>query len=64
MKTPNINKNFSKGGLLGAIIGLLFSTQIQKKEDNTLKKGAKSALFSGIGFVLGNLIENFFKKHK
>lgn len=58
----NINKDFSKGGLIGALLGALVSTQVNKPSDNMIKKTAKTGLLAALGFALGSFFENRLKK--
>lgn len=60
----NINKDFSKGGLIGALIGTLVSTQTHKPDDKVIHKVAKTGLIAGIGFALGSWIEKMTVKKK
>lgn len=58
----NINKDFSKGGLIGALLGALVSTQVNKPGDSMVKKTAKTGLLAALGFALGSFVENRIKK--
>lgn len=58
----NINKDFSKGGLIGALLGALVSTQVNKPGDSMVKKTAKTGILSALGFALGSFFENRFKR--
>lgn len=60
-----INKDISKGGLIGALIGAAASTQIHKKEDSIPKKALKTGLLASIGYFLGVFTEKLIghKKH-
>lgn len=58
----NMNKDFSKGGLIGALLGALVSTQVNKPGDNMIKKTAKTGLLAALGFSLGSFIETRLKK--
>jgi hypothetical protein len=52
----------SKGGLIGAIVGALFSTRHQNPADRPLKNAGKTAVFSGAGFLLGQWLEWLLRK--
>ncbi len=58
----NINKDFSKGGLIGALLGALVSTQVSKPGDSMVKKTAKTGLLAALGFALGSFVENRLKR--
>lgn len=58
----NINKDFSKGGLIGALLGALVSTQVNKPGDNMVKKTAKTGILAALGFALGSFVENRLKR--
>jgi phage tail tape-measure protein len=47
----------SKGGLIGALIGALASAKYHKRGDRPIRNAGKTALFSGVGFLLGQWIE-------
>ena len=53
----SINKDISKGGLIGALVGAVASTQVHKKEDNFPKKALKTGIIASIGYFLGAMIE-------
>jgi uncharacterized membrane protein YfcA len=57
-----MKKDISKGGLIGALAGSLFSTRFYKKNDGTMKNVAKTGLFASVGFLLGSFLEKSFKK--
>jgi uncharacterized protein YqgC (DUF456 family) len=59
-----INKDISKGGLIGALIGAVASTQIHKKDDSTPKKALKTGIMTSIGFFLGALVEKLIGQRK
>ena len=52
-----INKDLSKGGLIGGIVGAVASSKIHKPEDTMARKAVKTGLFAAIGFALGAFIE-------
>jgi hypothetical protein len=52
----------AKGGLAGALLGALVSFFYHRPQDKPLKNAGKTAIFSGLGFLLGNWIERLFKK--
>jgi hypothetical protein len=52
-----INKDIPKGGLLGALLGTLASTQVHKKDDTLTRKAVKTGLLAGIGFAIGVFTE-------
>jgi hypothetical protein len=52
-----IKENNSKGGIIGAIIGALLSIRIHRSGDSVVKKAGKTAVFTGLGFLLGALID-------
>ena len=58
----NMNKDFSKGGLIGALLGAVVSTQVNKPGDNMIKKTAKTGLLAALGFALGSFIETLLKR--
>jgi hypothetical protein len=58
----NINKDFSKGGLIGSLLGALVSTQVSKPDDSMVKKTAKTGLLAALGFALGSFVENRLKR--
>ena len=56
-------KNTShRGGIVGALVGAVLSVGIHRAGDKPLKVAGKTALFSGAGFILGDMIEKFLKK--
>ena len=50
----------SRGGLFGALAGVIVSVFYHRKEDKALKNAGKTALLSGIGFMLGEWFEKVF----
>jgi hypothetical protein len=60
----SINKDISKGGLIGALVGALASTQIHKKDDSMPKKALKTGILASIGFFLGALVEKLMGQGK
>jgi len=60
----SINKGISKGGLLGALVGAVASTQIHKKEDNLPKKALKTGTLTTIGYLLGAWVEKLFSRNR
>jgi hypothetical protein len=52
----------SKGGLIGALLGALASSQVHNQADKPLKMAGKTALFSGAGFLIGQWIERKFRR--
>ena len=52
----------SKGGLIGALLGLLASTRSLNPGDRPLKNAGKTALYSGTGFLLGQWLEKITRK--
>lgn len=52
----------SKGGLIGAVIGLLASLVSHKNTDSAGKKVAKSGLFGVVGYLLGDYTEKKINK--
>jgi hypothetical protein len=57
-----LNKNISKGGLIGAMLGSVASTQIHKKDDSLTKKAVKTGILASIGYFLGSLFERKYSK--
>ena len=57
-----INKDISKGGLIGALLGTAASTQLHKKDDSLPKKAIKTGLLASLGYFLGSLFERKFSK--
>jgi hypothetical protein len=56
------NKNISKGGLIGALMGSVASTQLYKKDDTLTKKAIKTGIFASVGYFLGSLFERKYSK--
>jgi hypothetical protein len=65
MKTDNLldQKKISKGGLLGALVGIIASTQYHKERDRPLRKAAKTGFFASIGYLVGSFIEKLIKRN-
>ena len=57
-----INKDVSKGGLIGALLGTVASTQFHRKDDSIPKKAIKTGLLASLGYFLGTLFERKFSK--
>ncbi len=49
--------SFSKGGIIGAILGALASLATHKSGDPALKKAGKTGLLAALGYLLGDLFE-------
>lgn len=66
MKTDNKfnRENISKGGLLGAIAGVIASFQFHKESDKPLRKAAKTGIFTSIGYLLGSFVEKLIKGNR
>jgi hypothetical protein len=58
----NINKDISKGGLFGALLGTLASTQTYKTEESTTRKVIKTGVSAGLGYIIGSWIEKLVRK--
>jgi hypothetical protein len=62
----NIRQRISQipsiGGLIGALLGALFSARYHRPGDRPLKNAGKTAAFSGAGYLIGQWLENIFKK--
>lgn len=58
-----MNKNISKGGLIGAAIGAAASTQIHRQTDSLPKKVIKTGILASIGYFLGSLTERLISKN-
>lgn len=54
-----MNKQISKGGIIGAVIGAAASTQTYKQTDSIPKKVLKTGVITGIGYFLGSIVERF-----
>ncbi|MBN1159274.1 MAG: hypothetical protein JXA61_07820 [Bacteroidales bacterium] len=52
----------NKGGLIGAIAGVLISLFYHRREDEVARNAGKTALFSGAGFMLGEWLQKMIKK--
>jgi hypothetical protein len=59
-----LNKNISKGGLIGALAGSVVSTRFHSKDDHPVKKIAKTGLFATLGYLIGIFLEKIFKLEK
>jgi uncharacterized membrane protein YebE (DUF533 family) len=57
-----LNKGSMTGGLLGALAGTLVSGLSHKTYDKPGRKAAKTGFFAAIGFLIGELIENWFRR--
>jgi hypothetical protein len=57
----SINK-LKMGGLFGAVAGTLISSMSHKEYDEPARKAAKTGFFAAIGFLIGNFLENLFRK--
>ena len=67
VKTMNNRNNWhekipAKGGIIGALLGVLVSLGLHRSQDKPIKNAGKTALFSGLGFLLGNWIERVLKR--
>jgi hypothetical protein len=51
------DKNISKGGLIGAISGILVSLFIHKATDSAGRKAVKTGSMGILGYLLGNFAE-------
>jgi hypothetical protein len=47
----------SKGGIVGALTGVIAAVFYYKPGDKALSNAGKTALFSGAGFLIGNWFE-------
>jgi uncharacterized membrane protein YfcA len=63
-KRKILNKDISKGGLIGSLAGSLVSTQFHSKNDHPLKKAAKTGVFATLGYLVGAFIESLFKMRR
>ena len=52
----------TKAGLIGAVMGALFSFKTHQISDRPIDKAGKTALFSGAGFLLGSWIGKLLNK--
>ncbi len=59
-----INKIPNKGGLIGALLGALFSMRTHNPNDRPLKNAGKTAVFSGAGYLLGQWLERMWGKRR
>jgi hypothetical protein len=55
------NTKVSKGGVLGALLGGIASFKVHRNADSPLKKTGKTVALTGIGYLLGQWIENRLK---
>ena len=55
--------DFSKGGLAGAIMGAVISTQTHKPSESVTRKTMKTGLFAALGYAVGAFIENLFSRN-
>ena len=51
-----------KGGIIGALVGALFSVGSHNPGEKPLKKAGKTVAFTGAGYLLGEWIEKMLKK--
>jgi hypothetical protein len=47
----------SKGGLLGALAGVVAASFMHKQGDTPAEKAGKTAMYGGTGFLIGHWIE-------
>ena len=59
-----LDSKISKGGLIGAISGLIASIFIHKSTDTTGKKVVKTGTLGIIGYLLGNFAEKKINEKK
>jgi hypothetical protein len=52
----------SKGGLMGAIVGVFMASHTSHSEDKNLKKAGRTAMYAGAGFLAGSFIEKLLNK--
>jgi hypothetical protein len=57
-----LNKETLTGSILGALAGTFASTKFHKEHDKPVTKAAKTGLFATAGFLLGGIIEGWFRK--
>lgn len=60
----NSDNGLPKGGMIGALLGTLASTQMYKKEEPIAKKALKTGLLAGFGFAIGAFVEKMVKPKK
>ncbi len=58
------DSKISKGGIIGAISGLIASFFIHKPTETMGKKVIKSGTFSILGYILGSFVEKKIKQPK
>jgi hypothetical protein len=58
------DNKISKGGLIGAAIGLIASIFTHKQNDSTGKKVIKSGAMGTAGYFIGNYAEKKIKERK
>jgi hypothetical protein len=54
--------NVSKNGIIGALAGLFASIHFHKTNERPVKKAIKTGIFTGLGYLLGIVLEKLFKK--
>lgn len=52
----------SKGGVIGAIIGALASAKSHNPVDRPIKNAGKTAVYTGLGYLIGQWVEKVLKK--
>jgi hypothetical protein len=57
-----LNKETITGSVIGAIAGSVVSTKFHKEHDKPVRKATKTGLFAAAGYLLGGLIESWFRK--
>jgi hypothetical protein len=58
------DKKVSKGGLIGALVGILASVFFHKTHDTAGKKVVKSAILGGVGYLFGSFTEKKISRRK
>ncbi len=53
------DKNPEKGGLIGALLGLIIAHKTVQSDEPFLKKAGKTAALTGAGFIVGQWIEKW-----
>ena len=56
--------DFSKGGIVGALLGTMVSSQIHKPKESFGSKALKTGLLAGVGYGFGVLIESWIKRKR
>lgn len=64
MLKQGMNKIPGKGGLIGALLGVMASVRYHRPEDNPLQRAGRTAVFSGAGYLLGRWFEKKFNRHR